>query len=164
MPGPHTYNIPDAADQWTSRTASKEEQYFDKLDGAGVLRVVQRAAATQDELAANDHFHRVTVKDFQHMYPAYVDSNENAHALKMYWEDVIGVTLPSLEQLEQCFFALRERGLIKLDAKAVAREDAAAVAVRTDELRNARKAAEFNEENAYAMPWDELNAKVRGWK
>lgn len=163
MPGAHAYQIPDFADQWVDRTASKEDQYFDKLDATGVLRVVKRAMATDEELAAAEHFHNVTVKDFQKMYPVYVDSDKNAKALQMYWQDVLHVTIPTLEQLEQCFFALRERGLLQLNAKEVAKEDAAAVAVRTDELRNARKAAEFNEDDAYNMPMAELEKRARGF-
>lgn len=160
----YNYQIPDFADQWVSRTATKEEQYFDKLDATGVLRVVTRAMASDAEIAATNNFHQVTLKDFKKLNQSYIDNDHNAQAMQLYWQDVLHVTIPTLEQLEQCFYALRERGLLQLDAKAVAREDAAEVAQRTDELRNKRKAAEFNEDAAYGMSMADLEARCRGWK
>lgn len=95
------------------------------------------------------------------MYPAYKDSEHNAKLLKTYWEEVLGVTIPSLEQMEESFFALRDRGVLQLNAKAVAKENEEQILRRAAELREAREANEFNEADAYTMPMEELERRAR---
>ena len=159
----HAYLIPDPADPWANQhPASKEEAVFDKLDAAGVLRVVKRAMASEEEKAAADKF-QTDEQTFRVLYPAYKDSEHNAKAMKHHWEEVLGVTIPTLEQIEESFFALRDSGLLQLDAKAVAREDEEQILRRAAEIREKREAEAFDEDAAYAMPMMELERRIRGW-
>jgi hypothetical protein len=161
--GNYAYNIPDPADPWANQhPASKEEAAFDKLDAAGVLRVVNRAMATEQEKAAAAQFQQDEAT-FRAMYPSYRDTPHNANALKHHWENVLGVTIPSLEQIEESFFALRASGLLQLDAKAVAKENEEQILRRAAEIREKREAEAFNEDAAYALPMVELERRARGW-
>lgn len=98
------------------------------------------------------------------MYPVYKDTNRNALLMKHHWENSLGVVIPTLEEMEESFFGLRDSGVLQLDAKEVAREDEEKVIRRCAELREKRAAASFNEADAYSMSMDELEARGRGWK
>jgi hypothetical protein len=153
------YNVPEQ-DPWATRSNNKDDQFIDSLDATSALRLAQRAAASVQDIAATEQY----LKDeatFRAMYPAYKDSNHNAKLLKTYWEEVLGVTVPTLEQMEESFFALRDRGVLQLDAKAVAKENQEQILRRAAELREAREANEFNEADAYMMPIEELERKAR---
>jgi uncharacterized protein YaiI (UPF0178 family) len=163
MPGSHAYNLPDAADQWVSRNATPEEIALSKLDPTATLNVVKRAMATEEEKQAVEDY-QTDYRVFLKMYPAYKDNAHNAQLMKHHWQTVFGVSVPSLPQIEETFFALRNSGVLHLNAAAVAKEDAAAIAQRADKIIADRKAAEFNEADAYAMPFEELEGRVRGWK
>jgi hypothetical protein len=159
----YTYNIPDQ-DPWADRNPrTKEDVAFDKLDATGVLHVVQRAMASEEEKVRVEQFHK-DVATFRVMYPAYKDSDHNSHAMKHHWEHVLGVTIPSLEQIEECFFELRNSAVIQLDAKAVAKENQEAIIRRAAEIREKREAEAFNEDSAYGMDMADLEARCRGWK
>lgn len=156
------YWIPRPSDEWASRLpATPEEEAFDKLNAAGVLRVVKRAMASDEEKQAADQFHK-DYKVFFEMYPTYVDNEHNKNAMVHHWREVLGVTIPTLEQLEECFFTLRESGLLQLDAKEVAKENKAAIAKSAETIRTERAAREFNEADAYSMSMEELKDRAMG--
>jgi hypothetical protein len=72
---------------------------------------------------------------------------------------LVGVNI----QAEESFLDLRQSGVLTLNAKAVAKEQADVIAQRHDELIAARKEGEFDEAAAYAMPFDQLEKKARGF-
>lgn len=155
------YHVPYQEDFADRNPRTKEDAVFDKLDATGVLHVVQRAIATEAEMAAAVQF-QDDQKIFLTMYPVYKDTDRNAQLMKHHWENAIGVVYPTLEQLEESFFALRASGVLQLDEKQVAKEDAEAVLRRAAEIREKREANAFDEENAYALPFDELERRARG--
>lgn len=144
-----------------SRT--KEQIAFDKLPAAEVLKLVKRAAATEAEVAAADDFVSTTVPLFFKINPSCIDNEHNTKLLKNQWESVYGTTIPTYDQLEECYFTLRTAGVLHLNKAAVARESAQDIAVKADRLIAQRKAAEFNEEKAELMTADELRVAARGW-
>ena len=160
MPGPHTYNLPDAAaDQWVSRDATPEEIAFSKLSPTATLNVVKRAMASEEEKIATDQFVKETVPLFFKINPACIDNEHNVKLLKNQWETSYGVSVPTYDQLEECYFTLRTAGVLNLNKAALARESAADIAVKADRLIAARKAAEFNQEAAESMSLDELRKR-----
>jgi hypothetical protein len=163
----YNYNIPEP-NSWESRSDNPADKIIDSLDATSVLHLAQRAAASQQEIAASEQF----IKDeatFRQMYPAYKDSQHNAKLMKYHWENVLGTSIPTLEQIEDSFFTLRENGVLQLDPKQVAKENQEQILRRAAKLREAREAAEFNEADAYTMSLDELRARanreagVQGW-
>ena len=162
MASNYTYFVPEQ-NPWTDRNPrTKEDAAFDKLDAAGVKRVVLRAMASEEEKAAADQFH-TDEQTFRMMYPSYRDTEANAKAMKCFWEESLGVTIPSLEQIEDSFFTLRNRGMIQLDAKQVDKENQEAILRRAAEIREKREAEAFNEADAYTMPMEELERRARGF-
>jgi len=158
MPGVHSYNLPDVEDQWISRTATPEEEAFEKLPLAGKLNAIKLAMASEDEKVAGAQFQQDEAT-FRAMYPAYKDSPRNAQMLKTYWEDVFGVSIPTLAQLEEAYITLRQRNVLDLNQAAVAAENAAALKERVEAIRAERTKLEFNEADAYSMPLEELRAR-----
>jgi hypothetical protein len=161
MAGNHTYWIPEP-NSWESRSDNKADKIIDSLDATAALHLAQRAAASEAQIAAAQQF-QLDQKTFLKMYPVYKDTDRNALLMKHHWENSLGVTIPSLTEIEESFFALRESGVLQPDAKAVAREDEDAVIRRAAELREAREANAFNEADAYALPFEELERRARGW-
>src|SRR5258706_15238250 len=98
------------------------------------------------------------------MYPAYLNNDRNMHVMRAHWKAAYGVNFPTIEQLEESFFALRASDALTLNKAAVAKEDAAAIAQRADQIITDRKASEFDEASAYTMSMSDLEAKARGWK
>jgi len=146
-----------------SKNATPAEKAFEQLDANGVKWLFDRAMASEEEKQAADAFHTTTVPLFCKMYPAYVDSAHNMKLMKHHWETAFGTKVPSLVQLEESFFELRNAGVLTLNAKAVAKEDAARIAQHHDELIAARKESEFDEAAAYTMPMEELERRARGF-
>lgn len=139
------------------------EKAFAKLDGNGVRWVVERALKSEEEKQAGDRFQTETVPLFTKMYPAYIDSAHNMKLMQHHWRTKFNTEIPSLVQVEESFFDLRNAGVLTLNAKAVAKEQADVIAQRHDELIAARKESEFDEAAAYAMPFDQLEKKARGF-
>jgi hypothetical protein len=162
MASNYTYFVPEQ-NSWADRNPrTKADAALDKLDAAGVKNVVLRAMASEADIAAAEQFHK-DEQTFRVMYPAYRDTTPNARAMKLYWEESLGVTIPSLEQIEESFFALRGREVLQLDAKAVAKENQEAILRRAAEIREKREAEAFNEADAYTMPLEELERRARGF-
>lgn len=162
MAGRHTYWIPEA-NSWESRSNNKADRIIDSLDATAALHLAQRAAASEAQIAAAEQF-QLDQKTFLKMYPSYVDSDRNAHLMKHHWENALGVVYSTLEQLEESFFALRDSGVIQLNAKQVAKEDEEAILRRAAQLREQREARAFNESEAYELPFEELERRARsGW-
>lgn len=158
----YTYNVPER-DQWADRNpTTKLDEAFDKLDAEGVRGLVIRAIASDEEKAAAAQFQK-DEQTFRVMYPAYRDTTPNMKAMKLHWEEVLGVTIPTLEQIEDSFFTLRNRGILQLDAKQVAKENEREILSRAAEIREAREANAFNEADAYALPMEELERRARGF-
>jgi hypothetical protein len=139
------------------------EKAFEQLDAEGVKWLFNRAMASEEEKVVADSFQTTTVPLFCKMYPAYVDSAHNMKLMKHQWETAFGVRVPNLVQLEESFFELRNSGVLTLNAKAVAKEEAAVIAQRHDELIAARKESEFDEADAYNMSLEELRQKANGF-
>jgi hypothetical protein len=155
------YNVPEQ-DPWANRKPlSAADAALDKLDAAGVRGVVVRAMASEEEVNASLQFHNKDVPTFLSMYPAYVNNDHNMRLMRHHWEQVLGVTIPTFEQMEESFFALRDSGVIQLNAKAVAKENEEQILRRAAELREAREANEFNEADAYTMSIEELKRRAR---
>jgi hypothetical protein len=157
------YHVPYQEDFADRNPRRKEDAAFDKLDAQGVLHVVQRAMASETEKAKTEQFHK-DVETFRHMNAAYLDSDFNKNAMVHHWTHVLGVTIPTLAEIEETYFALRESGVLQLNQKAVAKENQEEVLRRAAEYREQREAAEFNEADAYTMSLEELEARCRGWK
>ena len=138
------YHVPYQEDFADRNPRTKEDEAFDKLDAQGVLHVVQRAMASEAEKAATEKYHK-DEQVFRKMYPAYKDSQHNARTLRNHWETVLGVTVPTFEQIEESFFATREAGLLQLDPKGVAKENEEQILRRAAEIREQREARAFNE-------------------
>jgi len=139
------------------------EKAFARLDSNGVRWVVERALKSEEEKQAGDRFQTETVPLFKQMYPAYIDNDHNMKAMQNHWKTKFGVAIPSLVQVEESFFDLRNAGVVNLNAKAVAKEQADVIAQRHDELIALRKDSEFDEAAAYAMPFDQLEKRARGF-
>src|SRR5215470_11401811 len=150
----HAYHLPDQ-DPWATRSDNPNDKFIDSLDATSALYLARRAAAAQEEIQAADQFSK-DEKTFRAMYPAYADSNHNMKAMKHHWETVLGVTIPTLEQIEDTFFSLRASGVLELNAKAVAKENEEEILRRAAEIREKREAMAFDEADAYTMPFEEL--------
>jgi hypothetical protein len=162
MAGAFDYAIPEA-DRWGNKNSrTKADVEFDKLDAAGVRSVVLRAMASEEEITKAEQFQK-DVQTFLVMNPSYLNSDANMMRMRAHWEEALGVTIPSLEQIEDSYHTLRNHGVITLNKTAVAKENEREVLSRAAELREKREAAEFNEADAYTMPMDQLEAKIRGW-
>jgi len=160
----YAYHVPDPADYFANRHPQNEEEAaFDKLPAAEVRRVVERAMTSVDELQRVDEYHEKTEKTFRQLYPSYLNNEHNAKAMKYHWQNVLGTEVPTLEQMEESFFALRDAGMLQLNQAAVAKEDAARIQQRAEEIKAARKDAEFDEAEAYSMPMAELERRIRGF-
>jgi hypothetical protein len=159
----YTYLIPEQ-DPWKNRNpVSKEDAFLDKLDAAGARRLAELAIASEEDKEAAMRFSKDEAT-FRVMYPAYRDTTQNAKAMKLYWEEVLGVAVPSLVQMEESFFELRRRDALQLDAKAVAKENERDILQRAAEIREAREANAFDEAEAYTMPLQEVERRARaGW-
>jgi len=103
------YHVPYSDDFADRNPRTKEDVAFDKLDAQGVLHVVQRAMAAENEKVATEQFYK-DVETFRHMNPAYLDSDFNKNAMVHHWTHVLGVTVPTLAEIEETYFALRESG------------------------------------------------------
>jgi hypothetical protein len=139
------------------------EKAFAKLDANGVRWLVERALKSEDEKHAGDKFQTETVPLFKKMYPAFIDNIHNTKLMQHQWKTQFGTEVPSLAQLEECFFELRNAGVLTLNKAAVAKEDAARIAQHHDEIIALRKESEFDEAAAYAMPLEELEKRARGF-
>jgi len=160
----YNYHLAEADRGFGSRDATPEEKAFEKLDAAGVKWLFERAMASEEEKREGEKYHSETLPLFLKMYPAYVNNGHNAKLMQHHWKTKFDVETPSLEQVEESFFDLRQSGVIQLNAKAVAKEQADVIAQRHDELIAARKESEFDEDAAYALPMMELEKRGRGWK
>ena len=157
------YHVPYQDTFEDRRPRTKEDAAFDKLDAQGVRNVVERAMLGEEEKARIEQFHK-DEQTFRVMYPAYKDSQHNAHAMKHHWENVLGVAIPTLTQMEDSFFELRNSGVIQLNQQAVAKENQEQILRRAAEIRETREAMEFNEESAYTLPLEEVERRARqGW-
>src|SRR5438132_7083753 len=134
-------------EEWSGKNATPDEKAVDKLPAHAVLDLVKRAAA--------DQFHQ-DEKLFRTMYPAYKDTEHNVKLLKHHWETAFGVSIPTFEQIEESFFALRDSGVLHLNAAAVAKEDQEKIIRRAAELREQRAENEFSEEKANSLPLEEV--------
>jgi hypothetical protein len=162
MPGAsnYAYLVPEQ-DPWGDRNPrTKEDAAFDQLDAQGVLHVVKRAMATEQEIAAAGQFHK-DIDTFRVMYPSYLDNDHNAKLMKYHWENVLGTTLPQLEEIEESFFTLRNSGVLQLHQAAVKKENERGILSRAAELREKREAEAFNEADAYTLPFEELERRAR---
>ena len=139
------------------------EKAFEQLDASGVRWLFERALASEEEKRAGAKFQTETVPLFKKMYPAYIDNDHNMRLMQNHWRTKFGVEVPSLVQTEESWFDLRNAGVLNLNKPAVAKEDAAVIAQRHDELIAARKEGEFDEAAAYAMPLEELERRARGF-
>jgi hypothetical protein len=139
------------------------EKAFEKLDSNGVRWVVERALKSDEEKQAGERFQTETVPLFKKMYPAYIDNDHNMKLMQHHWKTKFGVEIPSLVQVEESFFDLRNAGVVNLNAKAVAKEQADVIAQRHDEIIALRKESEFDEAAAYTMPMEELERRGRGF-
>jgi hypothetical protein len=157
----YAYNIPEQ-DEWKTRSDNEADKFIDSLDAASVRRLAERAIASDAEKEAADRFYNTTVPLFKKMYPAYIDSDHNAQLMKHHFETAFGVAYPSLVQVEESFFALRNSGVLNLNKAAIAKEDAAELAKRHDEVIAARKEAEFDPAVAYTMSMEELERRAGG--
>lgn len=146
-----------------SDSRTPEEIAFENLPAAAVRDLVQRATATDEENAAANVFHTETEPLFRKINPAYIDNQHNMKLLKNQWETTYGVVIPTYEQLEECYFTLRTAGVLNLNKAAVERESAQDIAVKADRLIAARKAATFDEADAYSMSMQDLEKRARGW-
>ena len=160
----NTYATSPTDDPFVSKDASVVEQAFQKLPAESIKTLFNRTVASDEEKTSVDNFHATTLPLFMKMYPAYVDNDHNAKLMKHQWQTKFDVETPSLVQLEETFFDLRQAGVLTLNKAAVAKEDAARIAQHHDELIAARKEAEFDPAKAYTMPMEELEARARGWK
>jgi len=98
--------------------------------------------------------------------PAYKDTEHNVKLLKHHWETAFGVSIPTFEQIEESFFALRDSGVLHLNAAAVAKEDQEKIIRRAAELREQRAENEFSEEKANSLPLEEVRRRGNaglGW-
>lgn len=163
MPSNYAYNLPDAADQWVSRTATPEEVAFEKLPLTGQLNAVKLAMESDEVKAATVQFLK-DVETFKAMYPSYSDTPANMRVMKQFWNEVLRVEIPSLEQIEQSYFACREHNTIALNQAAVAREKKAEIEERAAKIKATREAKAFDEDSAYSLSMEDLEARCRGWK
>src|ERR1700757_1126100 len=121
MAGNHTYWIPEL-NSWGSRSDNKADKIIDSLDTTAPLHLAQRAAASEAQIAAAEQS-QLDQKTFLKMYPVYKDTDRNALLMKHHRENSLVVVIPTLEEIEESFFALRDSGVLQLDAKQFARED-----------------------------------------
>jgi hypothetical protein len=149
---------------WSSSDASEVEKAFDRLSPEAVKTLVTRAMSSEEEKQSADNFQSTTVPLFCKMYPAYIDNQHNSKLMQHHWRTKFNTEIPTLVQVEESYFDLRQAGVLNLNAAAVKKEDAARIAQHHDELIAARKEAEFDEAAAYTMPLDQLAAKARGWR
>jgi hypothetical protein len=145
--------------EFESRDGNDTDKLLDNLTPEQARALAVRAMASDAEKAAADQFHQEDLPTFFKLYPSYKDTENNMKLMKLYWESTLGVTIPSLEDMEASFLALRESGVLSLDAAQVKREDLAAAAQRADEHIARRKEKEFSIEHAETMDLDALRAR-----
>jgi hypothetical protein len=157
------YRILPQRDEWKSRSDNPADKFIDSLDSTAARHLAERAIASVDEIAAAEQ----AVKDqktFCVMYPSYVDNDYNVRLMQYHWENVLGVKqYPTLEQLEDCFFTLRDKGVLQLNEKQLAKEDQEATLRRAAEIREKREADAFNEDAAELLSKEELKRRAMGW-
>jgi hypothetical protein len=138
MAGRHTYWLAEA-DSWASRSDNEADKLIDSLDATSARHLAERAMASDAERRAAEQF-QLDQKTFLKMYPVYKDTDRNALQMKHHWENLLGVVIPTLEEMEESFFALRDSGVLQLDAKQVAKEDEEQLyAVRHNSGNNVRR-------------------------
>lgn len=100
---------------------------------------------------------------FLQAYPEYLDCNENSGAMKFFLEGMGVDTRPgaafTFEQLEESFLHLKAGGFLKLNASAVKKQQQQAVTNRVEEVKRKQH---FDEDEAYAMPMNELVRRAGG--
>ena len=102
-------------------------------------------------------------KDFLAAYPEFRPTKDNWTRMCLYLEGR-GVKANSgvatFEDMEAAFRYLKPLGTLELNKASVRQQEARAINER-NERREA--AAAFNEEEAYQLPWAELEKRARGW-
>lgn len=155
MAGNHTYWIPEP-NSWESRSDNKADKIIDSLDATAALHLAQRAMAAEEQKAAAEQF-QLDQKTFLKMYPVYKDTDRNAQLMRHHWENALGVTVPSLTDIEASFFALRESGVLQPDAKAVAREDEEKV------IRRVAPSCVRHERREHSMRTMRIHCPLKSW-
>lgn len=102
--------------------------------------------------------------DFVVLHPEFIDAGAIGEAngrlmrheleVKGRWPN------PSLADMEEAYVSLSEAGLLRLDQKKINAQRAQELDKRAAEI----KAGQFDEEAAYSMSMEELEARGRGWK
>lgn len=150
-------------DDFHPKPLNKAEEDFQKLSPEAVRDAVLLASLTDETRDAAIKYHNETIPMFLKQFPAYLNNDYNMQLMQMYWQEFFGVEIPTLEQMGDAYYALRTRGVLQLNAKVVAKEDAAEVAQKMDQHIAERKAASFNEDEAYNnMSMEEI--RVRAFK
>jgi hypothetical protein len=145
--------------EFASRSDDPNDKLLDSLTPEQARALANRAMASEEEKAAADTFHKEDLPAFFKLFPSYKDTPHNMKLMKLYWESTLGVSIPSLEDMEASFLALRESGVLHLDAAQVKKEDLAAAAVRADEHIVRRKEREFSIEHAETMDLETLRTR-----
>ena len=97
--------------------------------------------------------------EFVTLHPEFVDCEANGRLMRHEMEVRGHFSNPTLNDFEEAYVSLSGAGLLKLDQKKINAQRAQELDKRAGEI----KASQFDEEAAYTMPLEELEARGRGW-
>ncbi len=131
---------------------------FDREDeptAADLRTFIDNELRTADEVQNRQK----AANDFVILHPEFCDTPGNAKLMKHELEVRGRYPNPSLSDMEEAYVSLSEAGLLKLDQKKIDAQRAQELDKRAAEI----KANQFNEEDAYNLPMEELERRARGW-
>jgi len=131
---------------------------WDQLSPEKVREVVEQKFADDARQKAQAAAPREIQKFFQ-MHPEYVDCDNNSAVMKVGFKTLgLDGTIVTAEQC--CDVFDRNKELLQLKQHVVNGQLRQEI---RDEIQAEREAAAFDEDNAYAMPLNELARRARGW-
>ena len=139
-----------------------EEEAFDALPNEKVCELVERAAASDQQKAAQAQC-SIDIAAFLQAHPEYQDCQENTDAMKFCLEGM-GVDTKSrtsnFYQLEEAYNHLKAGGFLKLKTSEVNKQAEQAVANRVEQIKRERERT-FDDWSAYnELSLDELRQRA----
>lgn len=157
----HVFDSEEAHDHYERleamklRRPSKEQQELDKLPPEQLRALIEGLAGVAAEREGLTDS-AVEVDVFQSRHPEYVKNVANGNQMAAYLKTRNMHAPYRCEDLEQAFAELSSAGTLELDQKAIAMKKRAEVEVRLS------KQPQFDEEEAYNLPLQEIERRVRG--
>jgi hypothetical protein len=139
--------VDDATLESVLETASPEQ-----------LRKLYNKVALSDQQKADMERSRLDANTFVKLHPEFYDTKENAHQVRTHAMIAFDTPHPDLAQLEAAYQACVVNGLVTLDQAELAKQADRDAASRA----KLNKSMAFNEDDAYALPLEEVRHRANG--